>query len=270
MNAHQETLNHTIASHGTTADYLATAGFGLALLAGITAALAGLGTRWGWWYFMTGFGILRLAAIGGVIAALASLSGGLLARHEHHRAVIAFAAFGILIGLLAGGIPLSWLSVAEQRPLIHDISTDTSNPPQFEAIMPFRKNAENSAQYGGPTVAVQQRAAYPDIRPLILPVAPETAYDRALKTAVSRGWQIVDSNVRRGRIEAIATTFWFGFKDDIVIRVEPVPGGSRIDMRSVSRVGLSDIGTNANRIRSFLNRVEQSSIVDNSFTMIGY
>ncbi len=270
MNVHQETMRHTITSHGTIADYLATAGFGLAMIATVTAVLSGLGTRWGWWYFMTGFGILRLAAIGGCVAAAASLLGGILARHEHHRAVVLFAAFGILFGLLAGGIPLSWLSAAGRMPLIHDISTDTENPPRFEALMPLRKDAPNSAEYGGPGIAAQQHAAYPDIAPLVLPISTETAYDRALRTAVSMGWQIVDSNVHELRIEAIATTFWFGFKDDIVIRVQPAPGGSRIDMRSLSRVGLSDIGTNANRIRTFLSSLKQSSIVDTSFTTLGY
>jgi uncharacterized protein (DUF1499 family) len=69
------------------------------------------------------------------------------------------------------------------------------------------------------------------------------------------GWQIVDANASEGRIEATDTTFWFGFKDDIVIRVAATSGGSRIDVRSVSRVGRSDVGTNAKRIRCYLKRL---------------
>jgi len=210
---------------------------------------------------MTGFTILRTAAIAGLVAAIVSLLGGILARQEHRRAVFFYAAAGILTGLIIAGIPWSWLRTAQLMPMIHDISTDTVNPPRFKAIMPLRKNAENSLNYG-PGVAMQQKAAYPDVRPLQLPLSSAKTFDRALVLAKSMGWKIVDSNAREGRIEAMATTFWFGFTDDVIVRVSAAPQGSRVDVRSVSRVGLSDVGTNAKRVRAYLDKLARSSIID--------
>jgi len=90
---------------------------------------------------------------------------------------------------------------------------------------------------------------------LILPIRPAQGFKRALAVARDMGWQIIDSNPSEGRIEATDTTFWFGFKDDIVVRVRPTQNGSRIDVRSVSRVGRSDVGTNARRIQKFLKEM---------------
>jgi uncharacterized protein (DUF1499 family) len=252
MNAQQETMRQPVLSQGTMADRIAEAGFGLALLAGIVAIIAGPGTRLGFWYFMTGFSLLKIAAIGGGIAAVLSLIGGVMARHEHKSSIFYAAAAGILIGLLTFGIPTSWVYKAGKMPMIHDITTDMENPPQFKAIMPLRQNAENPVTYGGRETAVQQASAFPDIRPAILPVNWQAAFDTALLTARNMRWDIVDSNRQEGRIEAVATTLWFGFKDDIVVRVTPLSEGSRVDIRSTSRVGLSDIGTNAARVRTFL------------------
>lgn len=252
MNAQQETIRQPVLSHGTMADRISEAGFGLALLAGIAAVISGPGTRLGFWYFMTGFSLLRVAAIGGAIASVLSLVGGVMARHEHRSSIFYAAAAGILIGLLTFGIPMSWVYRAGKMPMIHDITTDMENPPQFKAVMPLRQDAQNPPTYGGPETATQQSSAYPDIRPLILPVNWQSAFDTALLTARNMGWDIVDSNRQEGRIEAVATTLWFGFKDDIVVRVTAVPDGSRVDIRSTSRVGRSDIGTNAARVRKFL------------------
>lgn len=260
MNAQQETMKQTYTSHTTAADAVTWAGFVLAILAGIAATLAGLGSRWGWWHFMSGFTILQTAAIGGIVAAAISLIGGITTRNEHHVSLVVLAAVGILIGLVAAGIPWSWMRTAERMPNINDITTDMTNPPQFVKIMPLRQDAPTA--YGGSKVADQQRAYYPNIQPLVLPIAPSAAFDAALEVARDRGWQIVDSNASEGRIEAVATTFWFGFKDDVVVRVTSVPGGSRIDVRSVSRVGTGDVGTNAKRIRSFLHELASTSIID--------
>ncbi len=262
MNTQQETLKQTYTSPITAADTVAWAGLVLAVLAGIAAALAGLGSRWGWWYFMRGFSILQGAAVAGIVAAAVSLIGGIAVRHEHHRSIFLIAAAGILVGLITAGIPWSWMRLAERMPNINDITTDMTNPPQFVKIMPLRQNAPTPAMYGGSRIANQQRAYFPDIKPIILPIATSTAFDYALRTAKQRGWQIVDADASAGRIEAVATTFWFGFKDDVIVRITPAPGGSRVDMRSVSREGSGDIGTNANRIRSFLRELASTSIID--------
>ena len=133
-------------------------------------------------------------------------------------------------------------------PPIHDISTDTENPPTFVIIPSIRQNAQNSLEYGGPEVARQQHAFYPDIKPLLLAVPVDKAFEDALAAARLMGWQIVTADKVARRIEAVATTRWFHFKDDIVIRLSEDGGQSRVDVRSVSRVGKSDVGTNARRI----------------------
>jgi uncharacterized protein (DUF1499 family) len=158
----------------------------------------------------------------------------------------------MVLGASAFGVPWNWSRIAKQVPKIHDISTDTQDPPVFAAVRALRKDAPNPAEYGGPEIAEQQRAAYPDIRPIEVGVPPAQAHEYAFDTARRMGWQIVDANREEGRIEATATTRWFGFKDDIVIRIVPTAAqGSRLDIRSVSRVGKSDAGTNACRIRAF-------------------
>jgi uncharacterized protein (DUF1499 family) len=112
-----------------------------------------------------------------------------------------------------------------------------------------------STTYPGAETAAKQQSGYPDIRPLELGVPPDAAFARALDAAKSTGWEIVASDAARGRIEATATTPWFGFHDDVVIRVTPTPTGSRIDVRSLSRVGKGDFGTNAKRIRAYLAKL---------------
>lgn len=230
-------------------------GFGLALLAILVMMLAGLGSRWGWWHFRTGFSILRWGVFGTLAAAAISLAGLLVAALRHNRQNILLGGVGFVISLYAFWFPWSWLQTARTVPPIHDITTDTENPPQFVAILPLRRDAPNTAEYGGPEVAAQQHAVYPDLRPKTLPVAPGTAFEHVLVAARQMGWKIVDANEAEGRIEATDTTFWFGFVDDIVIRITPVDGGSQIDVRSVSRVGKSDVGTNARRIREFLEKL---------------
>jgi uncharacterized protein (DUF1499 family) len=144
---------------------------------------------------------------------------------------------------------------ARRVPPIHDITTDLERPPQFVAVLPLRASAANPATYGGPEVAEAQRRAYPDIKPLMLSLSPGAAYSLALASARSMGWDLVASDSAAGRIEATATTTWFGFKDDVVVRIRPTAGGSRIDVRSVSRLGKSDVGAIAKRIRSYLSEI---------------
>jgi hypothetical protein len=107
-------------------------------------------------------------------------------------------------------------------------------------------------------VATEQRAGYPDLGPVFLAEPTAQAYQRAVALVRERGWDIVAADEPGRRIEATDTTFWFGFKDDVAIRVSALPdGGSRVDVRSVSRVGRSDVGTNARRIRAFLEDLER-------------
>ena len=157
---------------------------------------------------------------------------------------------------LAVAAPPWWLYVQAQRlPHIHDISTDTVNPPAFIAVLPLREGAHNPVAYA-PGTAVQQRSAYPDIAPLTLAVPPAQAMQRAERAAHALGWTIVAVQAAEGRLEATDTTWLFGFKDDIVVRIRPTAAGSTVDVRSLSRIGGSDLGTNARRVRAFLQRME--------------
>jgi uncharacterized protein (DUF1499 family) len=217
--------------------------------------MAGLGSRWGWWPFFTGFLLLRVAVIGGIASAAISLAGSLMTGLGGKRRSLFIPVLGLAISLVVVILPLTWYATAREAPRIHDITTDTEDPPRFVSVLPLREKAPNAASYGGPEIAAQQRAAYPDVKPLVLSAPPDLAFDRALAAAKSLGWRVVDTNRQEGRIEATDTTFWFGFKDDIVVRVRPEGSGSRIDIRSVSRVGVSDVGTNAARVRKFLKKL---------------
>jgi uncharacterized protein (DUF1499 family) len=237
---------------------LAIGGFWLALAALVTLILAGVGSRWGWWNFGFGFSLLAFGAYGGAAAALSGGTALLLMGLSYERTVRAtaiLAVLGVFFGLVVFGIPWQWKRTAQRVPAIHDITTDVNDPPRFVAVLPLRAGAPNPADYGGPEIAAQQRSAYPEIAPVVLKMPPDRAFALALDTARGMGWQMVAEAPAEGRIEATDTTLWFGFKDDIVVRVTPSDGGSRIDVRSVSRVGRSDVGTNARRIDAYVKRL---------------
>ena len=213
---------------------------------------SGFGARLDLWHFRTGFTMIKVAAYIGLGCALLALVSGVLAVRKRHLVGVLVALIALLLAILAFGIPYSWLVKAKNYPRIHDISTDLDNPPQFVAILPLR---QGPAQHGGAAVAAQQLQAYPDVKTLILPVPKEQAFSAALVAAREMGWDIVAEMPAEGRIEATDTTFWYGFKDDIVIRIVPAGNRSLLDVRSVSRVGISDVGTNAKRVRTFLGKV---------------
>jgi uncharacterized protein (DUF1499 family) len=236
---------------------VATIGLALALLAALAGLSAGIGYRLGWWPLGAGFGLLRYAAYGAIAAMAVSALGLVLARPGGERRGLYRALAGLVIGAVVFGVPWSYLRAAQAVPPIHDITTDTDDPPEFEAILPLRAAAPNPATYGGPAVAAQQHDGYPDIAPADYPIAPEAAFEAALAAAREMGWTIVAMDEATGRIEAIDRTYWFGFVDDIVIRVRPTDAGSRNDVRSTSRVGVGDLCTNAARVRAYLQELEE-------------
>ena len=207
---------------------------------------AGPGTRLGLWPYGIGFQMMRWAVYAGVAGAALALVALLLGPRR------GLAALALALGLGAAVPPWQVQRSAMGKPPIHDITTDTDDPPPFVAVVPLRRDARNPVEYGGPEIAAQQRKAYPDIAPLSVPVPPAQAFERAERAARAQGWEIVAAVPAEGRIEATDTTRWFGFKDDVVIRVRPEGAGSRVDVRSVSRVGRGDVGANARRIREFL------------------
>lgn len=233
--------------------WFANGGIAAAVLAAAIAIMSGFGAQWGWWQFTTGFALLRWAVYIAIAAAAVSLLGIIVARPATEKQGLFRAIVGLVIAAPIIVIPVLWLQTARSVPPIHDITTDTENPPTFSAILPLREHAANPVEYGGVEIAQQQQQAYPDIKPLIVDVAPRDVFDAALATARDLGWQIVAMAKDDNRIEATDTTFWYGFKDDVVIRITPHNGGSKVDVRSVSRVGKSDVGTNAERIHQFMN-----------------
>jgi uncharacterized protein (DUF1499 family) len=234
----------------------------LAALSLLLLALAPLGWRLGLWNYRTSFTYLMASsayvAIAGVCVAAVTLIflRASVGRRGTWQAVAALVVSAVLVY-----VPWQWTRLAARVPPIDDITTDTVNPPRFAAVLPARQAEDgNSTVYGGAKLASVQKAAYPDIAPAILPMAPDQAFHRALDTATAMsGWTIVATDPERRIIEASQSSFWFGFTDDIVIRVEPDGSGSRVDMRSESRHGRGDFGVNAARIRKYMAALKDSA-----------
>ena len=222
----------------------------IAVIAALLLLAAGPGTRLGLWDFRTGFSAMRWAAYIGIAAAIVAVV--MLLAPSLRRSHGLTLAIALLLGIGVAFVPWNAMRAAKKVPPIHDISTDTVDPPQFVAILPLRADAANPPSYGGADVARQQLAGYPDLRAYTTDQPPAQAFETALKAAQQMGWEIIASDPGAGRIEASDTTRWFGFTDDVVIRIEAEGNGSRIDVRSVSRVGKSDVGTNARRIKAYL------------------
>lgn len=232
-------------------------GFFIALTAGLVALISGPGTSFGLWNYQTGLSMLRWAAYGSILAAALSLVGLIASLRIVIVRGFVWALLGIVIGSSVAGLMFHWKQVSESVPRIHDITTDTQDPPQFVSILRLLNCDENSHVYEGAKVAALQQKAYPDIIPVTLHLPQDQAFEKALATARKLGWSIIDADENAGRIEALEISFWFGFKDDIVIRVRQQNSGSRVDIRSVSRVGKSDLGKNAERIRRFLQAIKE-------------
>lgn len=226
---------------------------GGALVAVLAAVTILFGARLGLWEPRTGFVLYRtwfdLIAI-----ITAGLSFAVLIFHliRRERSGQVFAGLALVIGLgLSAPLISALLDPPVRAPAIHDITTDTQNPPVFIVLDETRAGAINSLVYDGAETATLQQQAYPDIAPILTNLPEPDAYQRALKVAQDMGWTIVVADDDTLRFEATARTPVFYFADDIVVVVSATADGSRIDLRSVSRVGRSDQGVNAARIRAF-------------------
>jgi uncharacterized protein (DUF1499 family) len=233
------------------------AGWALLLSAGaiVGALIAALGSANGWWPFVAGLQSLRYL----FFMALAGALLGLFARIRRKERHI-MAAFAILLGLAMSGYLLSQYRLARSVPAIHDASTDLADPPAFITLALRRDNLESVPDEGRPgwtAMAPVERwqalhgEAYPDLKPVRLAMSPDAAIRMAEALARDRGWDVASVDPKAGHLEATATTRFFRFKDDIIVRARPVEGGSLVDVRSVSRVGRSDLGMNAKRVRKF-------------------
>jgi Protein of unknown function (DUF1499) len=185
------------------------------------------------------------------------------------------AATALLIGCALIGYPFFLFIRAHNLPAIYDVTTDPIDPPQFDAIARLRPRDANPIAYAGLYAAEQQQAAYSDIEPDDTDSSPQDAYNAAMKVIVKRKWRVVDARpplaavprlidarasqapaTRDGIIEAVARTPILGFRDDLVVRVRATSDGARIDVRSASRYGRRDFGTNATRVRNLINDID--------------
>lgn len=206
-----------------------------------------------------------LATFGGalvfaVLAILTGLASFVVIWRDGLRG-LGFAVSGIAIGIVLLIYPAYLGYKTYKLPAISDITTDAIDPPRFEAIARLRSRSANPVQYAGLYAAEQQQEAYPDIEPLEVSVSAKVAYDTALALVNRNRWLVIDARDpqggrRDGRIEAVARTPIMGFRDDVVIRIRGTGEEARIDMRSASRYGRHDIGTNAARITSFFGQIE--------------
>ena len=234
---------------------LVLSGVGLCLL-----ILAPLGWRLGLWQY--GFGLYWMMPVSGFVAAIAVILSVLtLARGWSQLRLRGLAMLFIALALGAAlvYVPLQYSYTRRTVPPIHDITTDTDNPPTFSAVLAARAaERAGGVDNRGSQLAQMQKVAYPDVAPVMTALPVTRAFIEALHVAKSMpGWMIVASDIDAGRIEASQQTRWFRFTDDIVIRVVGDEAGSRIDIRSTSRQGRSDYGVNAARIRAYVGALRK-------------
>lgn len=231
--------------------------FYLSLLTTLIFILSGYGYQWDIWTLGMGFFLLRYSAYAAIGLLIAQLLALFFMKKSGAKAV-SMLVVGVMFTLLISGTALYWQQKAQGVPPIHDITTDMENPPEFVAMVRLREDAQNPPEYSGVEAAEAQREAYPNVQPLMTAVPKQEVIDEIVTLIVSRKWALVSINRQEGRVEATEKLAWFGFKDDVILRVTETDSGSRVDMRSKSRIGRSDVGVNADRIESFMTDLENN------------
>ncbi len=245
----------------------------LCLLLGAGAVLLALvgaiGAGQDWWGKLDGLSFVTAAVVVALVGLLFSLIVLLLYR-KRGTAIRNLTLAGLLCSLAYLGFIGYWVNVAMGVPQIHDITTNLDNPPQFQVLklrpddfadVPGRGEEKYAGMDAMERWKLLHREAYGDIRTVTLRLSVDKAVMLAEEVARKRGWEIALSKPEEGRLEAVDTVSLFRFKDDVVVRIQPGPGGltSQIDVRSVSRVGRSDLGVNAKRIRGFLKDLQAAA-----------
>lgn len=221
----------------------------LALL--VILPLSALGTRFGLWPYTVGILLIAISMAGSL---LIQIVNALWLMRKPPLATKRCLRRASLYALPPLAIVATVLQNSTSGIVLHDVTTDTQNPPQFSALLEQRGTDSNPTIYSAEK-ANKQQELYPQLGSLKNSFSQQENFDQALKIATAMGWEIAASDAQSGIIEAVDTTFWFGFKDDIVIRCKAL----KIDLRSVSRVGESDLGANAKRIQSFLDNFKKAS-----------
>jgi uncharacterized protein (DUF1499 family) len=226
------------------------------------ALVAAIGSAREAWHFRIGFKLLEYALYGAAAGIVVALIAILIAWRVKPRLVmvnlLAIVVAGAFVGFLGNQI-----RIARTMPRIHDVATNLDDYPRFYRLTVRADNLESIPDMGRRELAALpprerwkavHREYYGDIAPIRVPWPVEETIARARRLAEERGWEIVTSDPANGILEAVDTSFFFRFKDNIVVRARPAGqgGGTIVDMRSISRVGVSDIGVNARRVRDFL------------------
>ncbi|MGE6246521.1 DUF1499 domain-containing protein [Psychrobacter proteolyticus] len=227
----------------------------MSVIAILLVALAGPFYKFGVVELGTAFAGFKFGLLAG-IAALVLLAIQLL--FKRNTANVGSALASAILAVTAIAVPLSMMNTAKNVPPIHDVSTDLVNPPEFVKIAPLRADAPNPVAYAGAEVAEQQRTAYPDLQTLTYTQSKSELIEASNQAIENLGWELVNTDVDKGIIEATETTAWFGFKDDVIIRVIDNDSERLVDIRSKSRVGQSDLGKNAARIHSFIEELDSA------------
>ena len=188
------------------------------------------------------------------VAALVLLSLQII--FKRNTLTLASAAIAVALSAVALGVPLSMLSKGKSVPPIHDISTDLINPPEFVVIAPLRADAPNPIAYAGEATAAQQRQGYPELKTLSYLQSKAELVNAVEQAATNLGWELANTDTSEGVVEATDTTMWFGFEDDVVVRITDIGNKRLVDIRSKSRVGGSDLGKNAERIHGFIKELD--------------
>lgn len=228
-------------------------------LIGLLALPVGaLGARFGAWPFTTGFQVLFGAVLLSAAALVLGIAGYIRAAVRRRQA----DKMPVVVGVVASAVALGWMGLqymaatAHAETPIHNVSTDMDDPPVFHVVPLVRAPCTNPYDYDEEDAEAQMKV-YPHLAGVRSSRGVTTSVERAAALARDKGWKIVNENAALGIVEATATSFWFGFKDDIVIRVRADGRGSQVDMRSVSCVGQGDLGANAARIEAFLEEFSQ-------------
>ena len=210
--------------------------------------LSVLTVRSGAW--QQGLLLYAVACAGSALLVLLSAILLIVPRYKPFRGQILARCLFSLPGVL---LLLSIVGNRGDVPPIHDITTDVADPPMFEQALLLRGDGTNPIDLDADDIN-QQLAAYPEVKTLRTDLSIEQAFERAEQLATKMGWEVTRSDLNAGVIEAVDTTRVMGFKDDVVIRLRTDADGTLVDLRSVSRVGVSDLGANAARIEDFLKR----------------
>lgn len=237
---------------------MALSGFIIMMVAMFVEIMAGLGSQFEWWHYSTGFVILKWGVYSAVAGVVLSIGGFIYLLSEGSR-IIFLPVWALVLSFFIIGVPAGHIIKAKDAPMIHEITTDIGSPPLFATLGPIRYGATNSAEYDVlHSDRLIQMDEYRDIKTLVLKMKKPKVVNIVFDVVKSRGWEVVYSNKQEGIIEATAKTFWFGFKDDVSIRVKMFGREkSSVDMRSLSRVGKGDAGRNAKRVRDFISDVSK-------------